>query len=49
MRMIIEIRLLGFRLVLDPKTVEALLAFIAPLVGCQSNEQSASSDTKTLE
>lgn len=49
MRMIIEIRLLGFRLVLDPKTVEALLAFIAKLAGYHSDEQSASSDPKILE
>lgn len=49
MRMILEIRLLGFRLVLDPKTVEALLAFVATLVGCHGNEQSASSESKTLE
>ena len=49
MRMLIELRLLGIRIVIDPKTVEALLAFIAPLVGCQRDEQSASSDTKSLE
>ena len=54
--MILEIRFLGFRLVLAsrrcyevPKTVEALLVFIAPLVGSPGDEKSASSENKTLE
>lgn len=49
MRMILEIRFLGIRVVLDPKTVEALLAFITLVAGYPSDEQSASSDSKTLE
>lgn len=49
MRMLIEIRLLGIRIAIDPKTVEALLAFVANLAGYHSDEQSASSDTKSLE
>ena len=45
MRMIIEIRLLGFRLVLDPKTVEALLAFIASLSWLPKAMNSSASST----
>jgi len=49
MRMLIEIRLLGIRILIDPRTVEALLVFIAPLVGSPGDEKSASSENKTLE
>ena len=49
MRMLIEIRLLGIRIVIDPKTVEALLVFVATMVGSHSDEKSASSNHKTLE
>ena len=48
--MILEIRFLGIRVVIDPKTVEALLEFTAVLVGCRyRGEKSASSESKTLE
>jgi len=53
MRMLIEIRGcplgVGIRIAIDPKTVEALLAFVAKLAGYHSDEQSASSDTRALE
>lgn len=49
--MLIEIGFLGIRVVLDPKTVEALLRFAAMLLGrpCRDEENSASSAIKTLE
>jgi hypothetical protein len=41
--MLLEMRILGFRLVLAPETVEALLAFItAVLDGSDRDEKSAS-------
>ena len=50
MRMLIEIRLLGLRVVIDPKTVEALLVFVTDLIGLRaSDEKSASSERKPLE
>jgi hypothetical protein len=48
--MILEIRFLGIRVVIDPKTVEALLEFTAVMVGCRyRSEKSASSANKILE
>lgn len=47
--MLIELRLLGIRIEVDPKTVEALLEFIVIMVGRQHDEKSASSEIKPLE
>ena len=48
--MILEIRFLGIRVVIDPKTVEALLEFVTVMIGCQTcDEKSASSELKPLE
>jgi len=47
--MLIELKLLGLRIEIDPKTVEALLEFIVIMVGCQHDEKSASSDNQILE
>jgi hypothetical protein len=45
--MILEIKILGFKLVLTPKTVEALLNFATSLLcGRPRVERSASSDNK---
>jgi hypothetical protein len=45
--MILELKLLGFRLVLTPKTVEALLDFATRLFSRRPRgERSASSDNK---
>ena len=51
MRMIIEIRIFGIRIVLAPETVEALLDFTAALLGLayRDDEKSASSVNKLLE
>ncbi len=47
MRMLIEIRLLGVRIVLAPETVEALLDFTAAWLGWLDRcDESASSDTR---
>jgi hypothetical protein len=44
--MILEVKFFGFRLVLTPKTVEALLAFTTRLFSRRPrDERSASSDT----
>ena len=45
--MLLEIRILGFRLVLAPETAEALFAFIAAMLDrLTSDEKSASSENK---
>lgn len=49
MRMLIEIRLLGIRVVLAPETVEALLHFTAMMVGCRTRDEESASSVKTLE
>lgn len=47
--MILEIRILGLRLVLAPKTVEALLAFIAAVLDGSGRDEEKSASIKTLE
>ena len=47
--MILEIRILGFRLVLAPETVEALLAFIAAVLGGSACDEKSASTLKTLD
>ena len=45
--MILELKLLGFRLEIDPKTVEALLGFVTFLIDRRDrDEKSASSTTR---
>ena len=47
--MILEIKFLGFRLVLDPKTVEALLAFFTERFDGHTRDEKSASTMKTLE
>jgi len=47
--MLLEIKILGFRLVLAPETVEALCAFITAVLDGSARDEKSASATKTLE
>ena len=47
--MLLEIRILGFKLVLAPETVEALLEFITALLDGSVRDDKSASAKKTLD
>jgi hypothetical protein len=47
--MLLEIRILGFKLVLAPETVEALLVFIAAVLDGPGRDEKSASAKKTLD
>lgn len=47
--MLLEIRILGFKLVLAPETIEALFAFITAVLDGSSRDEKSASATQTLD
>jgi hypothetical protein len=47
--MLLEIKILGFKLVLAPETVEALFKFIAAVLDGPDRDEKSASATQTLD